>query len=128
MQIVVKARYAYLNMKKLCILSDAFMIIWAQYGKLQVDPVGMSTQATTASDIRFAQHEAEEDAMVRSPGTYDYLLKVGPDVSARVLSIVEVKQKYSRFLNSIHFLSEFLFFESHNCDLWMFGAGSAFAC
>ena len=80
------------------------MIIWAQYGKLQVDPEGMSTQATTASDIRFAQHEAEEDAMVRSPGTYDYLLKAGPDVSARVLSIVEVKRKYSRFPNSIHFL------------------------
>ena len=69
------------------------MISWAHYGKLQVNPEGMSTQATTASDICFAQHAAEEDAMVRSPGTYDYLLKAGPDVSARVLSIVEVKRK-----------------------------------
>lgn len=74
-------------------LLDTFMISWAHYGKLRVDPEVMSTQATTASDTCVAQHKAEEDAMVRSPGTYDYLLKASPDVSDRVLSIVEVKRK-----------------------------------
>lgn len=58
-----------------------------------MDPEVASTQATTASETRSAQHEADEDAVVRSQGTYDYLLKADPSVSARVLSIVEVKRK-----------------------------------
>lgn len=58
-----------------------------------MDPEVALTLVTTASETRFAQHEADENAMVKSQGTYDYLLMADPYVSARALSIVKLKRK-----------------------------------
>ncbi len=58
-----------------------------------MDPEVALTLVTTASDTRYAQHEVDEDAMVKSQGTYDYLLMADPSVSARALSIVKLKRK-----------------------------------
>ncbi len=94
MQTVIKARYAYVNHGNVMHLARwLVMQAWLTCGKMQVDPEDVSSQPTVASETRFAQHEAEEDAVVKTRGTYDYLLKTDPSVSARVLSIVEVKRK-----------------------------------
>jgi len=66
-----------------------------------VDPEDVWSQPTVLSEARLAQHEAEEDAVVKTQGTYDYLLKTEPSVSSRVLSIVEVKRLYVSFSNDI---------------------------